>query len=866
MTKRSHYFILLFLSLSAAISSAQPVNDFQCNPKFIGVLPNAPVCSPTNPSNNFGSFITLNAQSTAGAATDSLSGAITECYSGSAGPNDVWFVFIASESHAEVVIQSTGTAPLKDLYVGIYEVLGNDCIGLIPRNCYSSSGLALDTIEFSALAAGVKYYLQVASTAANGAGSFNISVRSKNICSECMRTSVLQAFPAPARAAYPPDTTVGFCYSVVGYNEQYGNRLHGIAPLLGSGWDSPTMIPIVLPASADGQGQWHWYSNLIINGAISETGFFYDVGGDNDPRNNLGDRTGGQPHVWNFCFTVKTQTKALCDGGLNDLSIQFINYSDGESGSFITTQNCSGDENYKFNAHMNCCERPQFVSVVPASCNSTNNGAVTALGGGSSSGYGYDLYSSNGMLLNSQSSFTNYSFNGLYTGNYYLNIKNNSGSCMTSVGFKVEGPIGYNLFQTVFGCGGSCSNQAKFILNRGSVPQSITWSNGDTGPSTSSGLCGGWRKVTIVDSTGTCTIIDSVFITPQTPPLTAFQYDKTYYCSSDSFAFLTDFPGTGGGVFSLAFSSAGGIIPSDVNSSNGRVNLLNISASGFAIIKYQSGPPCNAVSTDTIYYSPSPGPVNLPDYTDKKICYGNPDPLFLNAQSMYKITWYDEFGNNLGDQLPGTTFDPYFGAAPSPGGYFFYVTQSDTASFSCQSVPKQIKIDVYDPPVVFAGDDAAACPGFGVILHASGADSYIWGPAAYIDNTSSAAPTASPVFTTLFYVTGTSTFSGCSGSDSVLVYVDSLSNCALIIYSGFTPNGDGHNDFWFIDGISSDINNKAAIFNRWGEKVWETTNYDNQSKRWEGQDFAGEILPDGTYFYLINYKAEVFKGWVELTR
>ena len=59
--------------------------------------------------------------------------------------------------------------------------------------------------------------------------------------------------------------------------------------------------------------------------------------------------------------------------------------------------------------------------------------------------------------------------------------------------------------------------------------------------------------------------------------------------------------------------------------------------------------------------------------------------------------------------------------------------------------------------------------------------------------------------------------------------------------------------------------NEVSIFNRWGDKIWATTGYDNQTKKWEGNSYTGEKLPDGTYYYIIKFKDSTLKGYVELT-
>ncbi|WP_424963800.1 Ig-like domain-containing protein [Ekhidna sp.] len=74
---------------------------------------------------------------------------------------------------------------------------------------------------------------------------------------------------------------------------------------------------------------------------------------------------------------------------------------------------------------------------------------------------------------------------------------------------------------------------------------------------------------------------------------------------------------------------------------------------------------------------------------------------------------------------------------------------------------------------------------------------------------------------------------------------------------GFTPNGDGINDFFYINDIELYPNNNVQIYNRWGNKVFEIDGYDNQSRVWssevtQGVSYGEKIVPDGTYYYLIN--------------
>ncbi|MEP0985566.1 Ig-like domain-containing protein [Ekhidna sp.] len=74
---------------------------------------------------------------------------------------------------------------------------------------------------------------------------------------------------------------------------------------------------------------------------------------------------------------------------------------------------------------------------------------------------------------------------------------------------------------------------------------------------------------------------------------------------------------------------------------------------------------------------------------------------------------------------------------------------------------------------------------------------------------------------------------------------------------GFTPDGDGVNDFFYINDIELYPNNNVQIYNRWGNKVFEIDGYDNQSRVWssevtKGLTYGEKIVPDGTYYYLID--------------
>ncbi|WP_413513587.1 gliding motility-associated C-terminal domain-containing protein [Myroides odoratus] len=86
----------------------------------------------------------------------------------------------------------------------------------------------------------------------------------------------------------------------------------------------------------------------------------------------------------------------------------------------------------------------------------------------------------------------------------------------------------------------------------------------------------------------------------------------------------------------------------------------------------------------------------------------------------------------------------------------------------------------------------------------------------------------------------------------------------VVIYNLVTPDGDGKNDYFIIDNIKNYPNNKVEIFNRWGARVYETTQYDSNgdgsSNVFKGYSEGkvtvdkGSKLPSGTYYYVVTYE------------
>jgi gliding motility-associated-like protein len=91
------------------------------------------------------------------------------------------------------------------------------------------------------------------------------------------------------------------------------------------------------------------------------------------------------------------------------------------------------------------------------------------------------------------------------------------------------------------------------------------------------------------------------------------------------------------------------------------------------------------------------------------------------------------------------------------------------------------------------------------------------------------------------------------------------------IPNGFSPNGDGKNDFFVIGGIEALPGNSLKVYNRWGNIIYSAVDYENN---WNGTsqsqlNIQGDELPTGTYYYVFetnNKNVDVLTGFVYIKR
>ena len=127
---------------------------------------------------------------------------------------------------------------------------------------------------------------------------------------------------------------------------------------------------------------------------------------------------------------------------------------------------------------------------------------------------------------------------------------------------------------------------------------------------------------------------------------------------------------------------------------------------------------------------------------------------------------------------------------------------------------------------------------------------------------------------TILYTSGTytQTINDAIGCDSIITILTLTvkEDTTTSTPKAFSPNGDGVNDYFIIKNIEYYPHNHILIFNRWGDKVYEASPYEN---KWDGKNYfglkiGGNTLPDGTYFYILDLGngSSKQKGYIFISR
>jgi len=111
---------------------------------------------------------------------------------------------------------------------------------------------------------------------------------------------------------------------------------------------------------------------------------------------------------------------------------------------------------------------------------------------------------------------------------------------------------------------------------------------------------------------------------------------------------------------------------------------------------------------------------------------------------------------------------------------------------------------------------------------------------------------------------------GCEATASINIQVAKTQK--IFVPTGFSPNGDGENDFLLIHGKEGLAIQSFTIFDRWGETVYQSNDLtiNNSKNTWDGT-YKGQSLNTGVFVWLLEVvfpdgSTEIYKGSTTLIR
>jgi gliding motility-associated-like protein len=146
-------------------------------------------------------------------------------------------------------------------------------------------------------------------------------------------------------------------------------------------------------------------------------------------------------------------------------------------------------------------------------------------------------------------------------------------------------------------------------------------------------------------------------------------------------------------------------------------------------------------------------------------------------------------------------------------------------------------------------------------LEVDGGTGHTWSPTAGLSNPNIHNPIATPAESITYTVTYQ--VGPCTYTDQVYIQVIER----ILTPNTFSPNSDGWNDTWEIIGIEDYPGAEIQIFDRWGQKVYNSTGY---REPWDGT-VNGNRLPDATYYFHIQLnqlegRSPPYTGFISIVR
>jgi gliding motility-associated-like protein len=220
-----------------------------------------------------------------------------------------------------------------------------------------------------------------------------------------------------------------------------------------------------------------------------------------------------------------------------------------------------------------------------------------------------------------------------------------------------------------------------------------------------------------------------------------------------------------------------------------------------------------------------------------------------DGQDNFRAIWKDFSGNVLADH-DAKGADTISGLRAGIYSVMFVSEWGCDTTFTA-TISEYTPFELFVSPI-----DTTVRYGDKLVLHAAAADFYVWWPTENLDTAIGNRPIATALEPVIYTVVGIDQH-GCRDTGYVKIDIDY--NMPDLIPNAFSPNGDGLNDVFRIEGITYQKVKTFKIFNRYGQEVFSTM---DAAKGWDGTQ-NGKVCDVGTYHYLIElvYPDKKLKSW-----
>ena len=434
---------------------------------------------------------------------------------------------------------------------------------------------------------------------------------------------------------------------------------------------------------------------------------------------------------------------------------------------------------------------------------------------------------------------TTQDLNGIDTGSYMVLVTDSNGCTATaSTTLVVLNPLTVAESHSNISCYGTNNGTITTQTTGGTQPYNYLWSNNAT-TSSLSGLTAGQYTLVVTDANG-CTAGTGA-VTMVEPALLGIGLTTSNVACAGA---LT------GGVNTTV---NGGTQPYIYTWSNNRQtdDLVNVAAGTYNLTVTDANG-CSLTASAFINTLPQ---LSVSAEANDVACYspkGYIDLTVNTGTGPFSYQW-----NN------GATTEDLTNVYP--GNYTVIVRDANNCALDTSFIvvnQNSFTIDATGGGTIKLGET--------IDLHVTGTGSqqtsFSWSPTFGMPCTTCTDVTVQPGHSTLYTVTAIDT-NGCEAQDTVSVEI--IEDHEIFTPNAFSPNGDGNNDYLQLFGNLAGIKTfELLIFDRWGEKVFETT---EPTFSWDGT-YKGEPMGPTVCVYVMNivfldgYREATRKGSLTLIR